>query len=211
MAKNIKYFTTKERNEWFAKLSPAKQRVQIAKDVLTQLDIQKFKATSGTYFLLVDVSDKYDNGNKEMQEVIENSGTCSVCAKGAIFAAKVLNYNNCALDMADNYDCGRILVSESNMSSNLSDIFSKKQLDLIENAFECDYINEVWPHKDDLSHALNLCCARYMLSDDDSGDYRMRQIMHNIIDNKGTFVVKKYKDFDVETQGLIEFYISHLN
>jgi len=211
MAKNVRYFTIEERNDWFAKLPPAKKRVQIAKDVIEQLDLKKFVSSPGTYFNLKDVPDSYDYGNHELQKVLNDSGECKVCAKGAIFATKVLNYNNCVINTDDKFYFGTLELKESILSENLSDIFSKKQLDLIENAFECDYTN-ICSDEDDV-HLSDLVRARFMygyICDDPDSTERMRLIMQNIIDNNGTFVVDKLEDFDSDTQERINDKISRL-
>lgn len=78
----------------FKRLSKAKQRVLVAQDVLDQLAAQKFKPRRGTYITL-DGSLIYDeDSTKDVKDLISESRTCTVCAKGALVCSYINRFNN---------------------------------------------------------------------------------------------------------------------
>jgi hypothetical protein len=197
MAKNKRYFTVAERNAWFASLTPAKKRIQIAKDVLAQLDAKVIEAQAGTYFLIENLDKKFNNKEIELQKILVGTNSaCQCCAKGALFAAKVRNYNDCKVDVYG--DC--VAVAEGTMRRNLAEIFDQYQYDLIETAFEVD---PSMNFHDDKRKNRKLIRAGYMYRDVDEAETRMRMIMQNIIKNRGTFVVPNLDDFDPDIQDFI--------
>lgn len=142
----------------FGQLSKAQKRVTVAKDVLKWLASGKITATPGWY-LSVDVKGKTVNGH-----------TCEGCALGAVFACAV--ERNPRLNELDNIE----LNSRSDMHRHLAGIFSKEQLDAIEDAFE-----QTQMYKGEGSGAGGFSRSSVAKT-------RMRQIMENIVDNDGTFV-----------------------
>jgi len=199
MAKNKRYFTVAERNAWFASLTPAKKRIQIAKDVLAQLDAKVIEAQAGTYFLIENLDEKFNNKEFiELQKILVGTNSaCQCCAKGALFAAKVRNYNDCKVDVHGE----SVAVSEGTMRRNLAEIFDQYQYNLIENAFE---VNSGMNLHDDKRKNRKLIRAGYMYRDVDGDETRMRMIMQNIIKNRGTFVVPNLDDFDADIQDFIK-------
>ena len=204
--------TIQERNERFASLSPMKQRIQIAKDVLVQLntaaDLRRFQIVPGTYF-------RFDADSEtceyiELQDFMLANPTvkCQVCAKGAIFAAKALNYNNCEID--SNY--GLISVGDSTISENLEGIFSQHQLNMIENAFEdaesnCGQAMNVMGST--RTQTRELWSAYYMFRDVENAEDRLKLIMENVVKNRGTFMVPRLKDFTTIWRAKIEYFVKN--
>jgi hypothetical protein len=180
MAKNLKYFTVQERNEWFEKLSPARKRVQIAKDVIAQIQANKIVPTNSIYFDLNFRLKDLDGQKLSLQNILieKPDYACRCCAKGAMFVAKAEKYNQCDVLIHEDGDCH---VYNEEISENLSDIFSLEQLGLIESAFEATI------YYYDGDYDKHRIASRMFQPTDDSKD-RMIMIMENIIFNKGTFV-----------------------
>lgn len=178
-------------NEAFELLSPAQKRVQIAKDVLAQLDLngksRKIHIVAGEYF-----STEFNNeellkdDEVELQNIVtQPEFQCNVCAKGALFVTKALNYNNCSVKS----DLENIFSDDIVMA--LSGIFDTEMLDNIENAFECGVICNL----DDDYYAV---ASSIMYSDIENPEDRLRLIMENIIANKGDFKIPRLKELTDE-------------
>lgn len=194
--------TIKARNKWFAALTAQEQRIAIAKDVILQLELGKFEASSGTYFELVAKSELYDGD--DLQKVIENrTESCSVCAIGAVFASKVRLGNNVLIEDWDINDKDLSMTS-CDLLEATENIFSEKQMRLMEFAFENSDINDefVASYLDlddfdseelyeeayyELVRINKACRSFYDLYEEDSD--RMKAIMKNVIENSGTFVI----------------------
>jgi plasmid maintenance system antidote protein VapI len=187
-----------KRNKRFVALSNADKRVAIARDVLASLAAEKVIALSGTYI------DTLGDGpgvfslppSDDAQVWLEDAPTCTTCALGAMMLSCVRKANNATLGM---------LRGRSNITARLAVHFDRRQLDLIETAFEQsihvwmnsqdDY--DRWPDQSELRVARDmfgqyLRVARDMFGQDLARDYtsdeRLTIIMQNIIRNKGTFV-----------------------
>ena len=123
---------------------------------------------------------------------------CQVCAKGALFAVKALNYNNCKVDKnIIDFD-----VDEYDVIEALDGIFSEHQLDLIENAFEVEMIQDDTDTKKEYGELLR---AAYMYRRSETGnkldaETRLHLIMENIVKHRGTFKLPRFKDFTPESQ-----------
>lgn len=156
----------KLKNKEFKEMSVAKKRVAIAKDALKQIKLRNFIVETGTY---CDVDIKKDlSGN--LKKILQTE-QCTVCAKGALFAADILkrgNYNfndNNALPLW-------FSAKESQTTERLKGIFSTKQLDLMEIAFEGYYEDEA---------------AYNFFSKYKDNEERLIAILENVIKNEGTF------------------------
>lgn len=97
-------------NEQFKNLSNKEKRVAIAKDVLSQLDLKRIKAESGTYLVTED-------------------DRCTCCALGSLVVASCSLKDKSIHNMESFDDC----------KDHLKKYFSTMQLNLIESAFEYDY------------------------------------------------------------------------
>jgi hypothetical protein len=177
-------------NAKFASLTKAQKRVAIAKDVLLQLRLEHINAVSGVY---LDFPEAKQNDVGECLvdsdapvSAVYNVRDCDVCAKGALFlSAARVKKGKTMRDLMITHDSGNVdanALNDNSIVRYLSDIFDDQQLWLIEAAFEQ---NDMRSMKDIEAGGDYL---RYHL--DDSEDERLRAIMLNIIENKGTFKPK---------------------
>lgn len=186
-----------KRNARFLALSPEKQRVKIAKDVLASLETKRIKASPGTYF---ELSKPIQIGkNKDLQNIIQDAQfpTCEVCALGSIFHALVDNADRFKLTsghLTNTYDVEKggyarnrlqSLGSEDGMRQLLRKHFSPRQITLIESAFEKEAHIDPCDIKSDRIQAVKL--ARKWGRSQGGAVKRLTSIMENIIANKGEF------------------------
>lgn len=133
----------------FAQKTRAEQRVQIAKDVIAQINLGRLKATSGTYFsgkLSIKGKDKLP-----LKEVLGSVKSCEVCAIGAAFVCavdrnksiKVEDFANAFMSQSyTNYDTGKkanagvVALDDEYMRKTLGKYFTHTQLTAIERVFE---------------------------------------------------------------------------
>lgn len=197
METNPYKMNTPERNAWFAALTPEQKRVEIAKDVILQMNVGKY-TTKGGYFNIKDIeeNDFVFNENLFMevgdtvtdlqQILVKPEVVCQVCGIGAVFASKVLLGDNCLLNREDWQHDFDDLVSttvkgKTGIVRQLDGIFTSEQLDLIEACFEEDIIHATRVTQD-VANASKMYPG-------ENRNTRMISIMQNIIDNNGTFVV----------------------
>ena len=141
------------------------ERVLIAKDALAWIKAGALTPRKGVYVSTTNSIAMKDQG-KQLRDVV--LGRCRVCAKGALFLAKVVRYNNVLATQ----------ICEAGNSGNaapLREHFSVSQLDLIESSFEGwgntlgDLSVQFWEqYKDDKSCLI--------------------AVLKNIISNNGEFV-----------------------
>lgn len=182
------------RNRAFARLSPARKRVTVAKDVLKMLGDGKIKATSGTYWAPVKpipLSEVKDGA--EFSDVLSTIPQCNACAIGSLFMAGVYRADKVkiATTKDGDVDCDNtntIVCGGSDMGGTwfsadergyLEDmkLFTSRQLALMENAFEQTHITGLAGNS-----------AKDLTLDDVGSDReRLRLIMENVVRNKGTF------------------------
>ena len=152
-------------------MSDQNKRVQIAIDVIKQLNTKTIKASPGNYFSF-DINVNSDNSLRHNI----NNNQCDVCAKGAIFVSIVRLYK----DLHNRGEGGYNKIFKNVISRHSEDFFTKAQLSEIEHAFE-GWITPT---------GINYYPARLL-----TPEKRMRMIMQNIIDNDGEF---KGDDYLVE-------------
>jgi hypothetical protein len=154
--------TIKKNNAKFKKMSKAQKRVAIAKDVISFLELGALKAMCGRYVR----PSKELSLQERCSEVQANSlnwGECQVCAKGALFVAKVNRFDNCPAWKFNSF---------GGDSEDMDGIFSYDQFSQIEYAFEgWDEFGWGW------------------YSTYPNPKLRMIAIMKNIVRNKGTFKI----------------------
>ena len=160
--------------EDFDKLSESEKRISVIKDVLSRISIGQIKPHTGAFcsFRSVLLSEK-------LSSELENPKLhCESCAKGSLF----LSY----IGIVNNYNSKLYFVDGQNNDSNemmmLSNIFTSKQLSLIETAFENCYYD--W--NEQLTQLeISSCCT---FANKYKGDNkRLIAICENIIENKGSF------------------------
>jgi hypothetical protein len=172
-------------NAKFAKASPARKRVIIAKDVLEWLGEGKLLPTQGTY-LSSFLRDKdgqllYEDGRVVNGRVLDDrvdGGKCTACALGAVFACTVERKGG----MPNFWRMGWCPYF---MHQELAPYFDRDQLTLIEAAFEKNGGFHEADHEADheAGEAAESFGRRF-----DTASSRMAAIMKNIIANGGTFV-----------------------
>jgi hypothetical protein len=170
-----------KRNKAFHKLSNRKQRVAIAEDVLQQLKLKKYKAETGIYVYSRELHNlRYDDeatqpGTFDLQKtLLGDTPQCDVCGLGAAFCSLARLGNNVTLDDADSDSIHRTLTP----------IFGKKQVAMIENAFEGKTINEHAGYE--LSDRKTRATEAFYNKYDNDKD-RLKAIFKNVIKNDGTF------------------------
>jgi hypothetical protein len=182
--------TMSAKNKAFWKLSPSKQRIAIAKDVLLSLKLKKLEALSGVYlgFVMKKQIKKADTPHKLDSLFRKKEVACQVCGIGACFFGLV-NLGNSA-PTAD-FILGGVKretrLSDGNMRELLRKVFPSAQLTLIECAFEesngfNDYGSDGYYAK-----PINKEKAKNFGNKFDNDEDRLKAIMGNIIKHKGTF------------------------
>lgn len=153
----------KENNEKFEQLSTNQKKVELAKDVILQINSGFFNVTRGTFF-----SKQSSIKSEDLGEDLLLGTQCTVCAKGALFAADIMKKGNCSNDKF------KVDKGNADVYNRLGGIFTKAELDEIEVAFE------MW-----IGHGYS--DAYHFGTLYDSSAERLEAIMQNIIDNEGTF------------------------
>lgn len=173
----------------WSRLSKKAKRIRIAEDVLMQLDSGKFIA-SGGYFNIYNVNGYSDRTQVQTLLKDESNGVrCAGCAKGAIFAAMVLETNSLTLKRSFSMVSSTMLDTKNLLE------FTRNQLDLIETAYEGVVIKQT--NRDlDNSPAKKEAIRFNSRYNDTEGLIKIREkclrgIMRNIIKNEGYFIPGK--------------------
>lgn len=170
----------KKLNDKFKSLSKAEQRVIIARDVIAQVIGKKYKPSTGSYLTLVNTFYNHWSVQEHIDEI-----ECVCCALGACLISTTKFKNKLKFHDVD------ALCSNSDSWKLLRGIFSPKQMNMIEYAFEVshngsrvgeDSFGEYNKHDYD----ERVKCVDFGRSFDYESD-RLIAIMKNIIKNKGTF------------------------
>lgn len=184
--------TLSAKNAAFWEKSDAQKRIAVAKDVLRQLKLKFYTARKGNYFELGLLHESIEKAPKELQEALKTvkkkGAVCEVCALGGCFASMVNLGNSFTTKKAfggnsiDEFDTN---IDDSVFRGFIRKVFSKKQIVLIECAFEkasfpASFEN-ISEHTDEIEQAISF-------GERHKGDEeRMVAIMENIIKNKGEF------------------------
>jgi hypothetical protein len=180
-------------NEIFNRMSNAKKRVVIAKDVLDRIAIGQLKSYCGAI-----VQDVKLYKGRDIKDALNNDSdfTCSVCAKGAMLMGYVGRVNQMKFDNIVNSNYG-----DSKVHQKLAEIFTLEQLALIELAFEgVQYLNSnvenfiTADDEDIIINAEDTKAGLAFYNKYKTSDYKLYElnnrliaICKNIIENKGTF------------------------
>lgn len=181
-------------NEKFKNATKAQKRVMIAKDVLGQIKTNRYLAESGTWVepnfsRNSRVSEICDSPETSIQDTFKDKTieSCTVCALGGLFMSCINLNNNTTLRDFDEEadDLGALIDGNRKLSNSLNRIFTREQLILIEQYFEegAGYF-----YRDDDCDLLDSFVDTYPDEQD-----RLKAIMENIIENKGTFKPEKLK------------------
>ncbi len=189
----MKKITTEQKNLEFKKLSKPEQRIAIAQDVLDQIKAKRYIATSGRWISFEEEKGTYlsqFSPTDSIQGLFEKKEltTCQCCGLGALFMS-CINLNNNTTVENYNYESDDLAtaISEETLSNGLNEIFSYEQLRLIESYFE----GADGAFLDDKRNAINFYY-------ENCEEERLKLVMENIIENEGTFVPSKLKDFEYQ-------------
>jgi hypothetical protein len=144
----------------------AAERVAIAQDALAWVEAGALIPAKGAYVLSVNGISDTDFG-KQLRDVV--LGKCQVCARGALFLAKAVRFDNVIAEW-------RFSTEAANRWA-LMEHFSPSQIDLIEEYFE--------------GFVRNPQANNWAVSLWENHSERMTLILQNIIANNGTFVPEK--------------------
>ena len=114
----------------FKDLTEKQQRVRIIKDAIAQIKLKNFKISTGNYLKFpvgTDGNTYYPTDTESIQKTLTER-KCECCAKGAVFAACVLNVNK--VYGKDDYG------NEDFQKKKLRKWFKPLELDMMETAFE---------------------------------------------------------------------------
>ncbi len=191
-------------NKAFEEMSPAEKRIQIARDVLFQLNAGKLIASEGLWLGANReddedfISDKEIAKDDELKDLLKKRKECYGCALGGMFMCAVERANKLKvsnLRLKDNNDINTI--NGNDVFAYMKKFFSLKQLALIEIAFEkgrgavstggrTAIIDDDF--KIEVKEGL---LAKYFVETIDEPSEKMRLIMENIVVNKGRFCPDK--------------------
>lgn len=159
------------------------KRIAIAKDVLAQLAAQTLRPSHLHRYLMVDaVPQNYKS--RDLRDVVQTPGqVCRVCALGACLVAKARLYDQLpAQDLIGEDSCtGYLNPDQSQCLAALRDIFSARQLAVIEAAYEG------MPDLADDAYYEAAMEASYYRREPELGAETLSRIMNNILANDGVF------------------------
>lgn len=213
-------------NAAFRRMSPAMKRVTIAQDVVDLIYAKKLVPKSGTWVADAKARDR-DSAlstfrqaslfrgkeelaeNAQLKDLLSDVEQCNACAVGAVFYCTVMRANDVTVeDVRSGRDDSKHLSIQSfdQMTGYLGKFFAKRQLHLMELAFErgeggtdedITFFGLVAtrmfqkvvlnPEQDDLKDSFDEDDMEWS-SDKTTDEERLLMIMQNVIDNKGTFV-----------------------
>lgn len=172
----------------FSKLSKPQKRVAIAKDVLQQIKQKKYIAEAERYVSRINFVDAFDSYGEDIKSNFKKIKDCRVCAMGACLMsatkfANKLNFEDVGHSISD--------LKNEKVQTLFAEIFSPKQLLLIETAFEGnnggDKVGEEIFEIDSCQYANEKIKCDKFHDKYDNPQSRMIGIMENIIKNKGEF------------------------
>lgn len=179
------------------KLTKQQRRIAVLRDALKQIELKNTLAVTGRVIdpfdlLTNEEFNNEENEDKQAQDLIKvkfkgKGAKCRCCARGALLLSTINKENTfkiCELKEADNgaFD------EESPVDSRLLQLFSKRQILMMENAFETEVlfndrgINEALLSTKDTNKSLKFGKKHKNSSD------RLKAILKNCIKNKGIFI-----------------------
>ena len=187
-------------NTQFRKLKKTEKAVEVAKDVIIQINRRKFIPTHRAYIYPTFNGDEYINTTAKtgsIQKEMSNLIKCECCAIGGMFMSAINLGNSMNFEDSNIYGADACDLSDEKPKKIFESIFNKKDLLLIEACFEGSHSNlsrvatEAYSiHFNSIDEA-NLCDL-FKKSYNNPADI-MIAICKNIIRNKGRFIIpKKY-------------------
>lgn len=196
--------TEKYTNKSFNKLKKAEKRVAIAQDVLDQIKNKIIRPENGSWISWggknIDSFEEKDGGTSLKKEILENGlkQSCDCCALGSLMLSCTLFNNEVTLEdvlIRDAFDYMSKTSGSDIKTGGLESVFSDKQIEMIEMAFEKGgglfkyNDNPDWEEYNNTS--LKGCVAGKCVEFGEkykSSKGRLVAIMNNIIENKGEFI-----------------------
>jgi hypothetical protein len=163
-----------ESNKAFLEATPEQKRVMIAKDVLARMEADNLKASTGKVVAIKNIG-----SSAPLKEIVNSGIECEVCGKGALLCAIVGRVNEFSYGDIRNEE--NIHRPTAKYHQKLSEFFPLEQIDLIETAFEGTSYIQVLDNPELIEKAI-VFGEKY-----DYAQGRLKAIMNNIIENKGTF------------------------
>jgi hypothetical protein len=174
-------------NEKFAKMTPARKRVTVAKDCLLRIELNQIQPSKGNLFRKPFFNGIYHDTQAKKLLNTNTTFHCEACAKGGLLLAYVgraneLNYGELS--------SGNSLNDTIHMK--LREIFTPEQLALIEFAFEGKQylhhykVGDKW-HQINFTDEVEINAVNFYNSYDESNE-RLIAICKNMIKNKGKFI-----------------------
>lgn len=173
----------------FESLTTAGKKMRIARDVIASLDSKKIKACRQAYVIVpVSVKEQVDSTLLSMKKALE-SKSCEACALGSMFVVRTMKKDD-RYRFSQNFISDDLSLQEQTVKRELKKYFSERELALIEVAFEMDSIFATSSRygEPDMAHEPEVGRAVAFGRRYGRNSTRMRAIMRNIIDNRGTFV-----------------------
>lgn len=206
------------------------QALAICADILKTLNSRKY--SPGTYGSM-EIEKKALEGVTDLQQIITQAeATCDVCMKGSLLLSKAKLYDQVPISGIYQYDSKNdddpytnLEISGNLCDAALSTIFDKLTIDMMENAFEHDLVNddgyeylssysdttsEERPSEEYLDALLrgakefgdDVNDASYdagIKDDTEQTIARVRAVAENVIANEGVFIVEPlYEDDDYD-------------
>lgn len=179
------------RNKLFRAANDAEKRVLIAKDILSMMKSKKIVAATGKW-VHIDENLEYEASLQTC--LLDNKLTCQCCALGSIMVSLVAFKNNITGEDYYHDYLDYIGIHQGKKDKlGIKTLFGEEQLQLIEVAYEqgsgCFAYNnreKIIPSKLNIEEYNQ--AARFGKNKDDNKK-RLIEIMQNIIDNNGTFVI----------------------
>ena len=173
-------------NKEFEAMTNVQKRVQIAKDCIARIKCGQLQPSTGRLYDFEDNDkDSYSNNIKDFINTKET--ICQTCAKGGLFMSYIGRVNS--LDFSDISRDHKLNGTEM---QKLQEIFTARQLDLIELVFEgvdngwSGYLTpRITPTKDfseSIMTKVGDLYNKYPVHED-----RVLYVLNNIIDNGGLF------------------------
>ena len=166
----------KRQNAAFNRMTPAQQRVVIAKDCIDWIRAGQFRGRCG----VIVEQDLFEYGSVKDQ-LLQSELACDVCAKGGLFLSYIARVNE--FDYTPTTNMNSNTRGTKNMKV-LSKLFDWNQLNLIETAFE----GNVCVGRSRMKIGDIRAAEEFYENSHGSSGYRLIQICENIIKNKGTFI-----------------------
>jgi len=177
---------TKNKNKEFSDMTQMEKRVALAKDVLYALKTEKYIATSGVYL------DGFDYDFASLKLLTDKSIQCEVCAIGSLFVSNMRKSKKLVLKKKYSKDDDDVIADDADaMIRSMRGIFNTRDLRTLEDFFECE---EGWIDFDATKKRLSIYdIAKKWISEGErrvDSQIRLTDIMNNIIDNNGNFIVE---------------------